>query len=62
MNEDYEEREVSKIFGMQIKKQPKKVEFTSIDNLIDWDDDEEWQEKERTFYKSILTLDLVVMC
>ena len=44
MNEDYEEPEVIKIFGMQIKKQPKKVEFTSIDNLIDWDDDEEWQE------------------
>ena len=44
MNESYEEPEVIKIFGMQIKKQPKKVEFTSIDNLIDWDDDEEWQE------------------
>jgi 1-deoxy-D-xylulose-5-phosphate reductoisomerase len=44
MNEDYEEPQVIKIFGMQIKKQPKKVEFTSIDNLIDWDDDEEWQE------------------
>ena len=44
MNEDYEEPKVIKIFGMQIKKQPKKVEFTSIDNLIDWDDDGEWQE------------------
>lgn len=44
MNENYEEPKVIKIFGMQIKKQPKKVEFTSIDNLIDWDDNEEWQE------------------
>ena len=44
MNEDYEEPQVIKIFGIQIKKQPKKVEFTSIDNLIDWDDDGEWQE------------------
>jgi hypothetical protein len=44
MSEDYEEPKVIKIFGIQIKKQPKKVEFTSIDNLIDWDDDAEWQE------------------
>jgi hypothetical protein len=44
MSEDYEEPKVIKIFGIQIKKQPKKVEFTSIDNLIDWDDDGEWQE------------------
>ena len=41
MSEDYEEPKVIKIFGIQIKKQPKKVEFTSIDNLIDWDDEDD---------------------
>ena len=41
MSEDYEEPKVIKIFGIQIKKQPKEVHLISIDDLIDWDDEDD---------------------
>lgn len=44
MNCDYEMPETIKVFGVQLEKQPKHVELKSIDLMIDWDDEEEWQE------------------
>ncbi len=44
MKSSYEEPELIKLFGIQLKKQPKEVHLISIDDLIDWSEDEEWQE------------------
>lgn len=43
LEDDFED-EVITIYVRQLEKPKKEVELTSIDNLIDWDDEEEWQE------------------
>ena len=42
--EDDFEDEVITIYVRQLEKPKKKVELTSIDELIDWSEEEEWQE------------------
>ena len=43
LEDDFED-EVITIYVRQLEKPKKKVELTSIDELIDWSEEEEWQE------------------
>ena len=40
---DFED-EVITVYVRQLEKPKKEVQFTSIDDLIDWSEEEEWQE------------------
>ena len=43
LEDDFED-EVITVYVRQLEKPKKEVQFTSIDDLIDWSEEEEWQE------------------